>query len=69
MQNFTNNRLRLSLSVKKERKKVWSKNELFFLCANGAAEENFFSETKICNVWRKHFLAAGGELFSAVYIP
>ena len=34
-----------------------------------AAEKTFFRETKLCPVWRKNFLAAGPELFSAVYIP
>lgn len=56
-------------SLKRNGKIVCSKNELFFLCDNGGNGENFFRETKLCPVWRKNFLAAGPELFSAVYIP
>jgi len=70
MQNFTNNRLRLSLFVEKgTEKQIEEKMNYFSYVLREASGENVFSETKLCPVWRKHFLAAGAELFSAVYIP
>lgn len=34
-----------------------------------AAEKTSLGRPNYGPVWRKHFLAAGAELFSAVYIP